>query len=168
MTEHGDVTGPARERDPSGRPRNARPRDAMGRPLPRGAAGAAQLPDAPALPPADALRYAQRLLEQDRPFQAHEVLEACWKAAPAPERELWRGLAQIAVGLTHAGRGNATGAVALLTRGAQRVAPYATSPPHGLDPADIAHRAASLAARIGQDGPAAAAGTRFSLLPASR
>jgi len=31
------------------------------------------------------------------------------QAAPAPERDLWQGLAQIAVGLTHALRGNARG-----------------------------------------------------------
>ena len=56
-----------------------------------------------------------------RPFHAHEVLEAAWKSGPAQERDLWQGLAQIAVGLTHARRGNARGAVALLRRGAERV-----------------------------------------------
>ena len=51
------------------------------------------------------------------PFHAHEVLEDAWKAAPEAERELWRGLAQLAVGLTHAARGNTRGGVALLERG---------------------------------------------------
>ncbi|WP_211882206.1 DUF309 domain-containing protein, partial [Pseudarthrobacter albicanus] len=44
------------------------------------------------------------------PFAAHEVLEARWKAGPAEERNLWQGLAQICVGLTHAARGNSVGA----------------------------------------------------------
>jgi predicted metal-dependent hydrolase len=52
------------------------------------------------------------------------VFEDAWKNAPEDERELWRGLAQIAVGITHAARGNRSGAVSLLGRGAERVAPY--------------------------------------------
>ena len=82
-----------------------------------GAAGAERVPDDLALPPAEALALAQRMLDTGRAFHAHEVLEASWKQAPAAERELWRGLAQLAVGLTHAQRGNARGAAALLRRG---------------------------------------------------
>ncbi|MDQ6649190.1 MAG: DUF309 domain-containing protein, partial [Actinomycetota bacterium] len=91
-----------RDRDPTGRARNARPRDASGRPLARGAAGVEQLPEGLTIDPVAGVRYAERLVAEGRPFAAHEVLEALWKAAPAPERELWRGLAQVAVGLTHA------------------------------------------------------------------
>ena len=144
----------ARDRDPAGRPRNARPRDALGRPLPRGAAGADRVPEDLSLPPAEALELAQHLLDTGRPFHAHEVLEASWKQAPDGERELWRGLAQIAVGLTHAQRGNARGAVALLRRGAGRVSGYAAAPPHGIDAAGVALASTDLAARI-----EAAAGT---------
>jgi hypothetical protein len=114
-----------RDRDVGGRARNARPRDAYGRPLPYGEVGEPTTSDeeaaALALDPAAALVEAQRLLDADRPFHAHEVLEAVWKATPAAEearRELWRGLAQVAVGLTHLRRGNPTGATALLTRSA--------------------------------------------------
>ncbi len=67
--------------------------------------------DAAALPPAEALATAQHLLDEGMPFHAHEILEAAWKAAPPAERDLWQGLAQVAVGLTHALRGNARGAV---------------------------------------------------------
>jgi uncharacterized protein len=148
----------ARDRDPGGRPRNARPRDALGRPLPRGEAGEERIPDDLAAPPDEALSLAQDLLDSGRPFHAHEVLEASWKAAPPAERELWKGLAQIAVGLTHARRGNATGAAALLRRGGQRVGGYAGSAPHGIDAGAIARQAASLADRIDADGPAAAVG----------
>ena len=151
------MTGPARDRDPAGRPRNARPRDAFGRPLPRGAPGEQRIPDDLAVPPEEALSMAQGLLDSGRPFHAHEVLEASWKAAPAAERELWRGLAQIAVGLTHVQRGNATGAAALLRRGGQRVGDYAGAAPYGIDAGGIAGQASRLADRIDADGLAAAA-----------
>jgi hypothetical protein len=106
------------------------------------------VPEDLALPPAEALALAQELLDTGRPFHAHEVLEASWKQAPDAERELWRGLAQIAVGLTHAQRGNARGAVALLRRGAERVSGYAAGPPYGIDAAGIARACAGLASEI--------------------
>jgi len=102
-----------RDRDASGRPRNARPRDDLGRPLARSGFDAAT-PDSPALGPEEALNEAQRLLDAGQPFAAHEVLEAVWKSTSGAERALWRGLAQLAVGLTHRARGNDVGAHALL------------------------------------------------------
>jgi hypothetical protein len=144
--------GQGRDRDRDGRARNARPRDALGRPLPRGAQGEPTMPDDLSLAPAEALALAQRLLDRGRAFHAHEVLEAAWKAAPAAERELWRGLAQIAVGLTHAQRGNATGAAALLRRGGLRVAGYTGHAPYGIDAAQVASQAVSLADRISAAG----------------
>jgi uncharacterized protein len=155
-----------RDRDAAGRARNARPRDALGRPLPRGAAGDERIPDDLVLPPTEALQLAQELLDSERPFHAHEVLEASWKSAPAAERDLWQGLAQIAVGLTHARRGNAQGAAALLRRGADRVAEFADSPPHGIDAAGVCRAAREMAARIDQDG-AGAAGTLTARLVAA-
>jgi uncharacterized protein len=146
----------ARDRDAAGRPRNARPRDELGRPLRRDAAGEPPAPDEQALAPDAALDLAQRLIDSGRPFRAHEVLEASWKAAPPAERELWQGLAQVAVGLTHAQRGNARGAAALLRRGGQRVAGYAVSPPYGIGAAAIARFAADLADRIEHGGLAGA------------
>ena len=123
----------ARDRDAEGRARNARPRDALGRPLPYGAVGEERAPEGVVRPPGQALAEAQALLDAGRPFHAHEVLEDAWKSAPDEERELWRGLAQLAVGLTHALRGNATGAATLLERGAANIAGYADAPPHGID-----------------------------------
>lgn len=142
----------ARDRDERGRARNARPRDATGRPLPRGAVGVEQLPDVLDLGPEEAVDEAQRLLDAGRPFAAHEVLEAAWKAAPADERELWRGLAQLAVGLTHVQRGNARGAVALLTRAGERIATWPGPVPQRLDLDGLARAAADLATRIERDG----------------
>ena len=179
-----------RDRDPGGRPRNARPRDALGRPLDRAGpeagagadaragagagadagagagagldAGSGQdrIPDDLLLAGPDAARLADELLRAGRPFHAHEVLEASWKTGPAGERDLWQGLAQVAVGLTHAQRGNARGAVALLSRGVQRVRAYqATSPasplgdsPYGIDLAAFLAASDDLAARIDRDG----------------
>jgi hypothetical protein len=121
-----------RDRDGAGRARNARPRDALGRPLPYGAAGEERAPEGVVRTPDRALAEAQELLDAGRPFHAHEVLEDAWKSAPEHERQLWRGLAQLAVGLTHAARGNAHGAATLLDRGAGNVAPYAAAAPHGI------------------------------------
>ena len=126
-----------RDRDASGRPRNSRPRDGLGRPLPHGAAGVARVPDDLILPPLPALAEAQRLLDAGMPFHAHEVLEGTWKAAPEAERDLWQGLAQLAVGLTHVLRGNPAGAVTLLNRGRRRIAGYAAEPPYGIDVAGL-------------------------------
>jgi uncharacterized protein len=156
---------PARDRDAAGRPRNARPRDELGRPLPREAAGEAPLPDEPALAPESALDLAQQLIDSGRAFRAHEVLEASWKAAPPGERDLWQGLAQVAVGLTHAQRGNARGAVTLLRRGGLRVSGYAGSAPYHIEAAGIARFAAELADRIERHGLAGAGpdGLRLSL-----
>ncbi len=139
MASVGDQSGPvaSRERDARGRPLNARPRDGLGRPLPRGEAGIPRVPENLVLPPDESLAEAQRLLDDGQPFHAHEVLEGTWKAAPEDERELWQGLAQLAVGLTHVLRGNGTGAVAVLARGRDRVSGYADHPPYQIDVAGV-------------------------------
>jgi hypothetical protein len=150
---------PARDRDPSGRARNARPRDELGRPLPRSEPGPQDVPRIPddlAITPAEAAELGGRLLAEGRPFHAHEVFEAAWKSTPGPERELWRGLAQIAVGLTHARRGNATGAAALLRRGAGHVREHGPDEPGadeaGVDAGYVAAQAEDIAARIDSGG----------------
>lgn len=104
------------------------------------------------LSPDEALRQAQQLIDNGYPFHAHEVFEGVWKTTSGEQRELWQGLAQLAVGLTHTQRGNPKGAVALLRRGADRIGPYAAEAPHGLDVAGLAGHARSLAARIERDG----------------
>lgn len=148
-----------RDRDAAGRPRNARPRDGLGRPLERGAAGEPVLADDVRLSAAEAVELAQHLLDEGRPFHAHEVLEAVWKSAPRDQREVWRGLAQIAVGLTHARRGNGRGAVALLRRGAAAVGGYlettgsqGSEVPEALDLRGVRAAAADLADLIAARG----------------
>ncbi|MEU7689900.1 DUF309 domain-containing protein [Microbispora hainanensis] len=91
------------------------------------------MPDDYAPAAEEALEEARKLLAAGRPFHAHEVLEARWKTGPDEERELWQGLAQICVGLTHIQRGNLSGAAALLTRGSARLGAYGSTRPYRLD-----------------------------------
>lgn len=112
-----------RDRNVQGRAQQARPRDALGRPLPYGAVGVEPISEEP-LPPEETLAYARELLDQGRPFAAHEALEVRWKSCPEEERELWQGLAQLCVGLTHHERGNAVGAARLIERAARRLEAY--------------------------------------------
>jgi uncharacterized protein len=152
-----------RDRDPAGRARNARPRDGLGRPLARGTAGQPTMPDPLEVTPGWALETAQRLLDEGMPFHAHEVLEAAWKSAEPDERDLWQGLAQLAVGLTHALRGNARGAATLLRRGGDRIAGYAGSAPYGIDVDGLSRLAAEVAGRIEQHGLAGLGPVRLRL-----
>jgi hypothetical protein len=123
-----------RDRDSYGRARQARPRDSLGRPLPYGSAGVEPVSEEP-LPPFETIRAAHELLVGGRPFSAHEVFEARWKAGPTIERDLWQGLAQLCVGITHAERGNRTGALRLIGRAGKRLENYASTggPSYGLD-----------------------------------
>jgi uncharacterized protein len=141
-----------RDRDVEGRARNARPRDALGRPLPYDAVGEERAPEGIVRTPDASLAEAQALLDADRPFHAHEVLEDAWKSAPEAERQLWRGLAQLAVGLTHALRGNARGAATLLDRGAGNIEPYADAPPHGIAVRSLVTWSRKLARAAAADG----------------
>src|SRR5262245_65571246 len=88
---------PDRDRDEQGRARQARPRDELGRPLPYGSKGVEPVSEEP-LPPDETLRYARELVDGGRPFSAHEVLEARWKAGRHEQRTLWEGLREIAAG----------------------------------------------------------------------
>ncbi|MFC4496715.1 DUF309 domain-containing protein [Streptomyces ovatisporus] len=126
-----------RDRDPEGKARNARPRDGLGRPLPYGEEGVARQPEGVLRTPAQTLREAQRLLDEGKPFHAHEVFEDAWKSSPGQDQPLWKGLAQLAVGITHLARGNTRGGARLLVRGADGIAPWAPEPPHGIDVAAV-------------------------------
>ncbi|MFJ2441654.1 MULTISPECIES: DUF309 domain-containing protein [unclassified Streptomyces] len=140
------MTENRRDRDSEGRARNARPRDGLGRPLPYGAEGVERQPEGVVRTAGETLREAQRLLDAGMPFHAHEVFEDAWKSGPDDERALWRGMAQLAVGLTHSARGNTAGGARLLLRGAGGIAAYRT--PHGIDVAGIVVWARELAERV--------------------
>ncbi|MEV5437064.1 DUF309 domain-containing protein [Streptomyces sp. NPDC052682] len=151
----------ARDRDSEGRARNARPRDGLGRPLPYGADGVPRQPEGVVRTPEETVAEAQRLLDEGKPFHAHEVFEDAWKSGPEEERELWRGLAQLAVGLTHAARGNVTGGARLLRRGAGAVEGWASgtrrSRPYGIRLVEVAAWARDLAEDVERGGPVDAA-----------
>ncbi|AXL92269.1 DUF309 domain-containing protein [Streptomyces sp. CB09001] len=142
-----------RDRDDEGRARNARPRDGLGRPLPYGADGVPRQPEGVVRAPDATVAEAQRLLDEGKPFHAHEVFEDAWKSGPEEERGLWRGMAQLAVGLTHAARGNVTGGARLLRRGAGAVTEWAASGdgrerPYGMDLGAVAGWARQLAGDV--------------------
>jgi hypothetical protein len=130
----GRTSSQDRDRDSQGRARQARPRDRLGRPLDYGSEGIEPVSEEP-LPPLEAISYAHELLAEGRPFSAHEVFEARWKAGPDAERELWQGLAQLCVGITHAERGNQVGALRLMGRARRRLQTYSATdgPDYGLD-----------------------------------
>ncbi|MFH9174456.1 DUF309 domain-containing protein [Streptomyces albogriseolus] len=149
-------TAAARDRDDEGRARNARPRDGLGRPLPYGAEGVPRQPEGVVRRPEESVAEAQRLLDEGKPFHAHEVFEDAWKSGPEKERELWRGLAQLAVGLTHAARGNATGGARLLRRGAGAAEEWAAGAglrPHGIDLPGVIAWARELATEVERGVP---------------
>lgn len=133
-----------RDRDESGRARNTRPRDALGRPLPYGSEGVPRIADDLSLAPAETLDYAQDLLDRGLAFNAHEVLEAAWKNGPDDERMLWQGLAQLAVGITHVQRGNIKGALTLLRRASARLAHADRPAPYAIDAASLVDYADAL------------------------
>jgi predicted metal-dependent hydrolase len=57
-------------------------------------------------------------------FEAHEVLEDVWRAAPESERKFLQGLIQVAVAFHHHSTGNLVGAGSLLARGSRNLAKY--------------------------------------------
>lgn len=144
--------GGGRDRDTEGRARSARPRDGLGRPLPYGTQGVARQPEGIVRTPDESVAEAQALLDAGKPFHAHEVFEDAWKSGPDDERALWRGLAQLAVGLTHAARGNATGGARLLRRGAAAVAEWSADTgrerPYGMEVPELVGWARGLADRV--------------------
>lgn len=162
------MTENERDRDAEGRARNARPRDGLGRPLPYGAPGVERQPEGVVRTPAATVDEAQRLLDAGKPFHAHEVFEDAWKSGPEEERALWRGMAQLAVGLTHAARGNTKGGARLLLRGAGSIEAYGAGP-HSLDVPGLAAWARELAERVDAGGkPVDAAASAPRLRGASR
>lgn len=64
------------------------------------------------------------LFNQHSFFEAHEVLEDVWRAAPEPERRFLQGLIQVAVALHHHSRGNVVGCSSLLERARRNLGSY--------------------------------------------
>jgi hypothetical protein len=72
------------------------------------------------------------LIRAGRFYDAHEVLEDAWRAAPPAERDFFQGLVHVAVAWYQAGRGKEVGCERQLEKALRRLDPYA--PAHrGLD-----------------------------------
>ena len=65
-----------------------------------------------------------RLFNSGAYFEAHEVLEDVWRAAPVPDKLFLQGLIQVAVGLHHHSKGNVVGARSLLARASKNLSGY--------------------------------------------
>jgi hypothetical protein len=59
-----------------------------------------------------------------RYFEAHEELEAAWRAAPTEERDFFQGLVHVAVAWYQAGRGRPVATARQLEKAARRLAPF--------------------------------------------
>jgi len=138
-----------RDRRDDGRPEQARPRDRTGRPLPYdqrpssdhasgdgssiqrdgSVAGAAPLLAEPLVHDGvdDALARGLERWGQQRFFEAHELLEVVWKSAPPAERDVWKGIIQVAVTCVHLQRGNPLGAARLVDRALERLGRHGAS-----------------------------------------
>jgi hypothetical protein len=112
---------PARDRREDGRPEQARPRDRTGRPLPRGTVGVPLLEDVRPATVEEALALGVARWDARRYFEAHELLEHAWKLGPESDRDLWKGVIQVAVAAVHLQRGNRIGARRLLERALTRL-----------------------------------------------
>ena len=71
-----------------------------------------------------AYKHGLQLFNRGEFFDAHEVLEDVWRAAPAGEKKFLQGLIQVAVGLHHHSRGNLEGARSLLARAHRNLSAY--------------------------------------------
>lgn len=80
--------------------------------------GVEPVPEDLHLDAAQTVAMADQLFAQGRAFAAHEVFEAAWKDSGDGTElgQVWRGLAQLMVAVTHAQRGNDVGARALFAR----------------------------------------------------
>lgn len=70
------------------------------------------------------LDRALALFEAGAWFTCHEVLEQLWLDETRPQRDVYKGILQIAVGLLHEENGNRAGALRLLERGAGHLLPF--------------------------------------------
>ena len=72
-----------------------------------------------------AIRAALALVRAGDGFAAHELLVELWRAAPAPERDLYQGLVHVAVATYQESRGNEVGRRRQLEKAGRRLGPYA-------------------------------------------
>ena len=71
------------------------------------------------------LRRGIDLFNRGEFFEAHEVLEDVWRAAPAGEKKFLQGLVQIAVAMHHHSTGNLVGMRSVMERGMNNLGGHA-------------------------------------------
>ena len=116
-----------------------RPRDRLGRPLPRDADptdAAEPVPDVSGLTDEQAWDLGLDYLNRGLPFHAHEVFEQRWRTSADVHRGAWQALAQWGAALTHVARGNEVGARRVAER-ALRTLAGAEGLPAGIDVARV-------------------------------
>lgn len=115
-------SGPSlRDRRDDGRPEQSRPRDRTGRPLPHGTTDVPLIESADPTTVDEAIALAEVRWGARRYFEAHELLEYAWKHGPASDRDLWKGVIQVAVAGVHLQRENPAGARRVLERALRRL-----------------------------------------------
>jgi uncharacterized protein len=141
-----DEPGPTeKETRPPRRQKTVRPRDELGRPLPRGSKNRLDLEDFDSLPLEENHRLGIEHFNAGRFFPAHEAWETAWKQAKGtPDEEFFKGLSQLGAGYVHYRRGNPHGTFTLLRRGVRRISAY-NSRHRGLDVASLAATAGAQA-----------------------
>ena len=130
--------------------RRERPRDELGRPLPRHEPNRLVIEDFDRLGIQESSRLGMAYFAAGHYFGAHEAWENCWKrAAETDDAEGFKGLAQLAAGYVHLRRGNSHGCRVLLGRAIGRLRTY-TAGWQNLDlPRLIADAEALLAMQVG-------------------
>ncbi|HKF00228.1 MAG TPA: DUF309 domain-containing protein [Actinomycetes bacterium] len=77
------------------------------------------------LPEQEVLRRGGDLFDQGLYWEAHEVWEEVWRRRSGqPDRDFLKGIIQAAAGMWHATQGNYRGAVSVMGRAVQYLAPY--------------------------------------------
>jgi hypothetical protein len=117
-----------------------RPRDRLGRPLAWDAANELEMEDFDARTVEENHELARTAIREARYFPAHEAWETAWKQSRGSgDEEFFKGLSQMGAGYVHLQRGNAHGAITLLTRAAGRVGEY-PDPHRGVPTASLTAR----------------------------
>ena len=107
-----------------------------------------------------ALAEGARRFDAGKYFEAHEAWEEWWRPMRGPERDLFRGLINLAVAMNKAREGNPAGVVRLLDRANGLLAPY----PARVRGVDLAALRASIA-RLREQAEEWRAGRRAGLEP---
>lgn len=124
-----------RERRADGRPENARPRDRTGRPLAHDTDETALAVEVQPATVEEALALGMQRWEQERFFEAHELLEHVWHWS-IDDKAFWQGIIQVAAAYVHHQRDNPDGLVATIDKAAPKLQGVPEDH-HGIDVAGL-------------------------------